>query len=222
MIRGSYDKSIKCFSSTASAPAYAYDPYGNALQATAPLTDFNYAGMFYNADSGLYLTQYRAYDPVAGRWLSRDPVGEVMDLVVRAVTTTGSSSVAETVDNGSYRRAATMNGTVNYRREPAIQRHFGSLSWRDVMQKYAESRFGSEDPIGLASVVNLYAYVEGNPVSWSDPHGLIVCISSPLSPDCQAVKVQCITECSDTALPSGDFGFRFWNCVNRCMTENGC
>ena len=33
------------------APAYDYDPYGNALQATAPLTDFGYAGMFYNADS---------------------------------------------------------------------------------------------------------------------------------------------------------------------------
>jgi RHS repeat-associated protein len=32
--------------------------------------------MFFNADSGLYLTQYRAYDPVPGRWLSRDPIGE--------------------------------------------------------------------------------------------------------------------------------------------------
>ena len=30
--------------------------------------------MFYNADSGLYLTQYRAYDPVTARWLSRDPI----------------------------------------------------------------------------------------------------------------------------------------------------
>ena len=66
----------RVFASTTSAPAFAYDPYGNALQGTAPLTDFNYAGMFYNADSGLYLTQYRAYDPVAGRWLSRDRVGE--------------------------------------------------------------------------------------------------------------------------------------------------
>ena len=56
----------RVFASAASAPAYSYDPYGNALQGTAPLTDFNYAGMFYNADSGLYLTQYRAYDPVAG------------------------------------------------------------------------------------------------------------------------------------------------------------
>ena len=36
--------------------------------------------MFYNADSGLYLTQYRAYDPVSGRWLSRDPMGEAVGL----------------------------------------------------------------------------------------------------------------------------------------------
>lgn len=64
----------RVFASTTSAPAYGYDPYGRALQATTPVTDFNYAGMFYNADSGLYLTLYRAYDPVAGRWLSRDPI----------------------------------------------------------------------------------------------------------------------------------------------------
>jgi RHS repeat-associated protein len=69
----------RTFVSTSNAPAYGYDPYGNALQATASLTDFGYAGTFYNADSGLYLTQYRAYDPVVGRWLSRDPIGESSD-----------------------------------------------------------------------------------------------------------------------------------------------
>jgi RHS repeat-associated protein len=69
----------RAFASASSAPAYSYDPYGNALQATAPVTDFGYAGMFTNADSGLYLTQYRVYDPIAGRWLSRDPVGQAMD-----------------------------------------------------------------------------------------------------------------------------------------------
>ena len=69
----------RVFASASSAPAFSYDPYGNPLQATAPLTDFNYAGMFYNADSGLYLTQYRAYNPATGRWLSRDRVGEGSD-----------------------------------------------------------------------------------------------------------------------------------------------
>jgi RHS repeat-associated protein len=33
----------------------------------------------YNADSGLYLAERRAYDPATGRWLSRDPIGEIGD-----------------------------------------------------------------------------------------------------------------------------------------------
>jgi RHS repeat-associated protein len=32
--------------------------------------------MFYETNSGLYLTQFRAYDPRTARWLSRDPMGE--------------------------------------------------------------------------------------------------------------------------------------------------
>jgi RHS repeat-associated protein len=72
------------YSSTVNPPpnvGFAYDPFGVPLQATAPVTDFIYAGMSYNADSGLYLTNYRAYDPVAGPWLSRDPLGEMTDPV---------------------------------------------------------------------------------------------------------------------------------------------
>jgi RHS repeat-associated protein len=71
----------RVFASTTSAQAYRYDPYGVPLQATAPTTDFVYAGMFYNADSGLYLTKYRAFDPFGGRWLSRDPLGETTNAV---------------------------------------------------------------------------------------------------------------------------------------------
>jgi RHS repeat-associated protein len=58
--------------------SYDYDPYGNPIASptSGPLTDFRYAGMFYHANSGLYLTQYRAYEPRTARWLSRDPIGE--------------------------------------------------------------------------------------------------------------------------------------------------
>jgi RHS repeat-associated protein len=86
----------RVFVSAGSAPAYGYDPYGNALQATAPLTDFGYAGMFYNADSGLYLALYRAYDPVAGRWLSRDPIGEKGDSAGNLYRYVGSNPVSFT------------------------------------------------------------------------------------------------------------------------------
>jgi RHS repeat-associated protein len=53
------------------------DAYGKATKTNGRLsTDFRYAGMFYLQEAGLYLTQYRAYDPNTGRWLSRDPIAE--------------------------------------------------------------------------------------------------------------------------------------------------
>ncbi len=44
----------------------------------------------------------------------------------------------------------------------------------------------------------------------------------PANVDCRAEKKKCLDRCSDTALPSGNHGFRFWNCVNHCMTAAGC
>jgi RHS repeat-associated protein len=74
----------RAFASTSDAPAYAYDAYGNPLQSTAPLTDFGYAGLMNNPDSGLNLATFREYDPVSGRWLSRDPIGEAGGINVYA------------------------------------------------------------------------------------------------------------------------------------------
>jgi len=58
---------------------YDYDPYGQPTRSTtngSARADYRYAGLFYHAPSGLYLTHYRAYDPVTARWLSRDPIEE--------------------------------------------------------------------------------------------------------------------------------------------------
>jgi RHS repeat-associated protein len=86
----------------AGAPAYGYDPYGRGLQSTAMLTDFNYAGMFYNVDSGLYLTRYRAYDPIAGRWLSRDPAGEISDASSNLYTYSGGNPIGSRDPDGLW------------------------------------------------------------------------------------------------------------------------
>jgi RHS repeat-associated protein len=55
---------------------YDYDPYGRRTKVSGDVdADFGYAGYFEHAATGLKLTQYRAYDPTSGRWLSRDPIG---------------------------------------------------------------------------------------------------------------------------------------------------
>ena len=57
---------------------YEYDPYGQVTQTVGTLSsDFQYAGYFYHAPSGLNLTLYRAYSPSLGRWLSRDPIQDL-------------------------------------------------------------------------------------------------------------------------------------------------
>jgi RHS repeat-associated protein len=77
-----------------SAPAYGYDPYGLPLQVTTPVTDFVYGGMFFNADSGLYLTNRRAYDPSAGRWLSRDPLDDPSAPIANLYAYVGGNPIA--------------------------------------------------------------------------------------------------------------------------------
>ncbi len=59
------------------AASYDYDPYGNPTQSSGGgATDFRYAGMLYLPGANLYLTLFRAYDPVSGRWMSKDPSQE--------------------------------------------------------------------------------------------------------------------------------------------------
>jgi RHS repeat-associated protein len=54
---------------------YDYDPYGRVTKVSGSMdSDFQYAGYYEHATSGLNLTLFRAYDPIAARWLSRDPI----------------------------------------------------------------------------------------------------------------------------------------------------
>jgi RHS repeat-associated protein len=54
---------------------YEYGMFGEVTQTVGTLaSDFQYAGYYYHAPSGLNLTTYRAYSPSLGRWINRDPV----------------------------------------------------------------------------------------------------------------------------------------------------
>ena len=53
-----------------------YDSYGNILNDTNPdfKVPFGFAGWLYDEDTKLVHFGYREYDPVSGRWLSKDPL----------------------------------------------------------------------------------------------------------------------------------------------------
>jgi hypothetical protein len=45
---------------------------------------------------------------------------------------------------------------------------------------------------------------------------------NPRSEQCQKVHNACIERCSETALPTYDDGFKFWNGVNQCLRDAAC
>jgi RHS repeat-associated protein len=57
---------------------YGYDPYGRQTKVggTGPNSDFGYAGTYVHQPSGLLMMGARIYNPVTGRFLNRDPIGE--------------------------------------------------------------------------------------------------------------------------------------------------
>jgi RHS repeat-associated protein len=57
---------------------YDYDPFGILTESSGDLeNDFRFTGFYYHVPSGLSLASFRPYDPQLGRWLSRDPFGEL-------------------------------------------------------------------------------------------------------------------------------------------------
>ncbi len=59
---------------------YSYDSYGTRTKTSGDLdSDFGYAGLFHHS-SGLDFAVHRVYDSTQHRWLSRDPLGEGVDL----------------------------------------------------------------------------------------------------------------------------------------------
>ncbi len=61
------------------AAHFEYDPFGRLAASTGSPEDFTYRFSTKPQDfeTGLYYYGYRYYDPVTGRWPSRDPIGEM-------------------------------------------------------------------------------------------------------------------------------------------------
>ena len=56
--------------------AYEYDSFGNLKQGfNQPMHLFTYTGRIFDVETGLYDYRARYYDPMEGRFISRDPIG---------------------------------------------------------------------------------------------------------------------------------------------------
>lgn len=53
---------------------YAYDSFGNAASSGNSSNPFRYTGREFDSETGLYYYRARYYDPLAGRFLSEDPM----------------------------------------------------------------------------------------------------------------------------------------------------
>lgn len=60
--------------------------------------------------------------------------------------------------------------------------------------------------------MSLYGYANQNPFRYIDPNGTCISNTSGMTKD------QCIEECT-AVLPTKDFGFSFFNCVNECLAR---
>ncbi len=170
----------RAFASASYAPAYAYDPYGNALQTTAPLTDFRYAGMFVNADSGLYLTKYRAYDPVSGRWLSRDPIGESGGINLYAYV--GGNPLVYIDSSGQAASGKAIGGTIGGWLGGGLGIETGPFD--------AATIFGGRFLGGIvgSAIEDYIVAMSGSDSSSRPPPGSLPISSTPWSGDHQAIK----------------------------------
>ena len=129
-----------------------------------------------------YLTHYRAYDPVPGRWLSRDPLGEMME----TSRSKPAGSIAETF--GSTLAFARSSGTApsggtTYApsaTEIRIQLSLQALPLSAKLpQPKARSTYIAENAYDLESASNLYSYVRSDPISKSDPEGFQIKLLGP-------------------------------------------
>ncbi|MFH1748136.1 MAG: RHS repeat-associated core domain-containing protein [Planctomycetota bacterium] len=73
---------------------YEYDPYGNIVNDTsgygyAEDNPFRFSTKYWDDETGLGYWGYRYYDPRTGRWISRDPIGELGSVVLRYVAARG-------------------------------------------------------------------------------------------------------------------------------------
>ena len=163
--------------------SFQYDGIGRRIGKTISAGTTNYlydgqnaaqeqqGGTFNNLLSGLEIDQIYARTDTPGRlYFLRDALNSTIAL------TDSNGAVQQRYHYDPYGNYTTQNsggGIANpYMYTGREDDGTGMYYYRERYYSPALQRFISEDPIGLAGGQNVYAYVGGDPISFTDPQGL--------------------------------------------------
>lgn len=204
------------------------DPDGDGSQFAF---DLRFPGQRNDTTSKLNYNIFRDYDPASGRYAQSDRIGirggistyaygigrptmMIDPLGLQSSTVVGPGSTTSTGAAGAYNPYRSQNQNAG---NPDLPPRYYDDGWPRVeLPKLPEV---TADEV-LESIYMM------SPLGVIDR--LEQAISSQLNGvcedgiDCKQVKNDCIARCSESSLPSRNDGFKFWNCLNKCMAENGC
>jgi hypothetical protein len=113
-----------------------------------------FTGRRYDSETGLYYYRLRYFAPSIGRFLQPDPVAQFMQLASTKLPTRGKIP-------GTYLSGRAVREFLH--RDPISR----------FLHADPSNRFLQPGLIGYSDSMNLYTYVDNNPLTWIDPWGLV-------------------------------------------------
>jgi RHS repeat-associated protein len=145
---------------------YEYGPFGEVLRATGPLAKLNpfrFSTKYQDDESDYLYYGYRSYNPGTGRWLNRDPLG---DLGFKLLTKDSARLVNPEMDQ----LLQTGLNSLRIKDWPAFRRWLYELKTRQELgiEPYTKSDPESE----MSDLNNLYRFCKNDAVGGYDKDGL--------------------------------------------------
>ncbi|MFA6209471.1 MAG: RHS repeat-associated core domain-containing protein [Candidatus Obscuribacterales bacterium] len=196
---------------------YEYDLYGQSTKTAGALdSDFQYAGYYMHTPSDLNLTVYRAYSPLQGRWINRDPILENGFDARSSMGELGNSPRADFLSLPQSQTMPLFN-------EP------NSVSQASWLQQIENKKTGTNTTIGLDPEINSFTYVDQNPIGKTDPSGLgfpdkiskaglchLRCLNKAV-----AAHLKCIMSGKPIPVCAIVYTITYGGCFAKCMCEKG-